>query len=79
MEEREFWLKVGSAIASALYAYHKFLSTQLGKKVDKDDCNSTHQYIKEIRTENEKTLFKCINKIEQRLGRIEDYFINHRE
>ena len=47
MEEREFWLKVGSAIASALYAYHKFLSTQLSKKVNKDDCNSTHQYIKD--------------------------------
>lgn len=76
MNEKEFWFKVITTVASALYTYHRFIKMQLDKKVDKDDCNSTHKYIKEIRTENVKTLFKSMNKIEERLARIEDFFIN---
>lgn len=76
MDEKEFWFKVITTTASALYGYHRFIKMQLDKKVDKDDCISTHKYIKEIRTENVKTLFKSMNKIEERLARIEDFFIN---
>ncbi len=76
-ENPELFLKIIGTVAGAIFTYHKYITTQLEKKVDKDDCHSTHEYIKEIRTENAKTLFKSITKIEERLGRIESYFITH--
>lgn len=73
----ELYLKVIGTFATAMFTYHKYITAQINKKVDKEDCRSTHEYIREIRTENAKTLFKSIQKIEERLGRIENYFITH--
>ena len=76
MDKKSFGLKSSRQQHRLYYGYHRFMKMQLDKKVDKDDCISTHKYIKEIRTENVKTLFKSMNKIEERLARIEDFFIN---
>lgn len=81
MDIAEFYFKVLSSVAGAIYVYHKFITSQLEKKVDKDDCNMMYKHMQELREENMKTLFKTISKIEERLARIEGYFmkkpINH--
>ena len=70
------FLGILATIASSLFGYHKYIMTQLEKKVDKTVCDHTHTYIKEIREENNKTLFNGIKKIEERLGRIEEHLLN---
>lgn len=76
-ENPELFWKIIGTVAGAMFTYHKYITAQINKKVDKEDCRSTHEYIREIRTENAKTLFKSVQKIEERLGRIENYFITH--
>lgn len=66
-------------VGSSIFGYHKYIMTQLEKKVDKTVCDHTHMYIKEIREENTKTLFNAIKKIEERLGRIEEHLLNNKE
>lgn len=76
-ENFDLYWKVIGTVAGAMLTYHKYITAQLEKKVDKEDCGTTNKFTQELREENTKTLFKSINKIDERLGRIENYFITH--
>ncbi|WP_270445703.1 hypothetical protein [Fusobacterium varium] len=78
MEKAEFYFKVFSSIVASMYVYHKFITAQLDKKVDKDDCHMTHKFMQELREENSKTLFKSISEIKDRLSTIEKHLLNHK-
>lgn len=73
-ENLELFLK----IAGTIFAYHKYITTQLDKKVDKEDCKTTHKYTQQLREESTKTLFKNIGEIKDKLKIIEEHLLSHK-
>ena len=73
-ENLELFLK----IAGAIFAYQKYVTTQLDKKVDKEDCQTTHKYTQQLREESTKTLFKNIGEIKDKLKIIEEHLLSHK-
>ncbi|MFR4478347.1 MAG: hypothetical protein ACLT41_02925 [Fusobacterium sp.] len=54
------------------------ITTQLDKKVDKEDCQTTHKYTQQLREESTKTLFKNIGEIKDKLKIIEEHLLSHK-
>lgn len=77
-EDFEAYLKIFSTVAGMMFAYHKYITSQLDKKQDKDDCATTHKYTQQLHIENAKTLFAGIKEIKERLSAIEKCLFNHK-
>ena len=77
-ENPELFLKIAGTVAGSIFAYHKYITAQLDKKVDKEDCEMTHRYTKQLREESTKTLFKNIGEIKDKLKTIEEHLLSHK-
>lgn len=77
-ENPEFFWKIIGTVAGAMFTYHKYITAQLEKKVDKEDCQTTHRYTKQLREESTKTLFKNIGEIKDKLKTIEEHLLSHK-
>ena len=77
-ENPELFLKIAGTVAGAIFAYHKYITTQLDKKVDKEDCQTTHKYTQQLKEESTKTLFKNIGEIKDKPKIIEEHLLSHK-
>ena len=69
-----------ATIGSSLFGYHKYIMSELNKKVDKDDCGRQQEILAEKRNnleflfeERTKTQFKQLNEIRDDLKIIKEY------
>lgn len=67
----ELFFKIIIATGTFLLAYHKYILSLFDKKLDKRDCEKERLYAEKFRIENIKTLTDGINRIEERMTRIE--------
>lgn len=77
-ENPELFWKIIGTVAGAMFTYHKYITAQLEKKVDKEDCQTIHRYTKQLREESTKTLFKNIGEIKDKLKTIEEHLLSHK-
>lgn len=71
-----------ATIGSSLFAYHKYIMSELNKKVDKDDCGKQQELLAEKRLnieimleERTKTIFKKQEEIKEDLKIIKEHII----
>ena len=74
-ENGEIYFKIVTTIITFLLAYHKYILSLFEKKVDKTDCEKERIFAEKFRKENIKTLADGINRIEERMTRIEEQLI----
>ena len=70
-----------ATIGSSLFAYHKYIMSELNKKVDKDDCGRQQELLAEKRNnleilfeERTKTQFNQLKEIREDLKIIKEHF-----
>ena len=61
--------------AAVLLPYHRYTLSLFDKKVDKADCEKERLFAEKFRKENMKMLTDGINRIEERMMRIEEYLM----
>ena len=81
-ENLELYLKVITTVAGIFFAYHKFIMSELNKKVDKEDCGRQQELLAEKRLnieilveERTKTIFKKQEEIQDDLKIIKEHII----
>lgn len=82
-ENLELYLKIITTVAGIFFAYHKFIMSELNKKVDKEDCGRQQELLAEKRLnieilveERTKTIFKKQEEIQDDLKIIKEHIIN---
>ena len=74
-ENAELFFKIITTTITFLLAYHRYILSLFEKKVDKTDCEKERLFAEKFRKENMKTLADGINRIEERMTRIEEYLM----
>lgn len=81
-ENLELYLKIITTVAGIFFAYHKFIMSELNKKVDKEDCGRQQELLAEKRLnieilveERTKTIFKKQEEIQDDLKIIKEHII----
>lgn len=81
-ENLELYLKVVTTVAGIFIAYHKFIMSELNKKMDKEDCGRQQELLAEKRLnieilveERTKTIFKKQEEIQDDLKIIKEHII----
>ena len=79
-ENLELYLKIITTVGGIFVAYHKFIMSELNKKMDRDDCGRQQEILAEKRNnleilfeERTKTQFKQLNEIRDDLKIIKEY------
>lgn len=79
-ENLELYLKIITTVAGIFVAYHKFIMSEINKKMDRDDCGRQQEILAEKRgnletliEERTKTQFKQLNEIREDLKIIKEY------
>ena len=79
-ENLELYLKVITTVAGIFNAYHKFIMSEINKKMDRDDCARQQEILAEKRgnletliEERTKTQFNQLNEIREDLKIIKEY------
>lgn len=79
-ENLELYLKVITTVAGIFIAYHKFIMSEINKKMDRDDCARQQEILAEKRgnletliEERTKTQFNQLNEIREDLKIIKEY------
>ena len=67
----ELFFKIITTTGTFLLAYHKYTLSLFDKKLDKRECEKERLFAEKFRIENIKTLADGINRIEERMTRIE--------
>lgn len=78
-ENFDIYYKIGSSFIAVLIAYHKYITKQLNKKMDREDCGRQQELLTEKRnnlelliTERTKTIFKQQQEIKEDLNIIKE-------
>lgn len=81
-ENLELYLKIITTVAGIFVAYHKFIMSEINKKMDKDDCGKQQEILAEKRLnieimfeERTKTIFKKQEEIQEDLKIIKEHII----
>lgn len=81
-ENLELYLKVITTVAGIFVAYHKFIMSEINKKMDRDDCGKQQEILAEKRLnieimfeERTKTIFKKQEEIQEDLKIIKEHII----
>lgn len=81
-ENLELYLKVITTVAGIFIAYHKFIMSEINKKMDRDDCGKQQEILAEKRLnieimfeERTKTIFKKQEEIQEDLKIIKEHII----
>lgn len=79
-ENLELYLKVITTVAGIFIAYHKFIMSEINKKMDRDDCGKQQEILAEKRLnieiileERTKTIFKKQEEIQEDLKIIKEH------
>lgn len=79
-ENLELYLKITTTVGGIFVAYHKFIMSELNKKMDRDDCARQQEILAEKRgnletliEERTKTQFNQLNEIREDLKIIKEY------
>lgn len=81
-ENLELYLKIITTVAGIFVAYHKFIMSEINKKMDKEDCGKQQEILAEKRLnieiileERTKTIFKKQEEIQEDLKIIKEHII----
>ncbi len=81
-ENLELYLKIITTVAGIFVAYHKFIMSEINKKMDRDDCGKQQEILAEKRLnieimfeERTKTIFKKQEEIQEDLKIIKEHII----
>ena len=81
-ENLELYLKIITTVAGIFVAYHKFIMSEINKKMDRDDCGKQQEILAEKRLnieimfeERTKTIFKKQEEIQEDLKIIKEHVI----
>ena len=81
-ENLELYLKIITTVAGIFVAYHKFIMSEINKKMDRDDCENSKKYWQKKRLnieimfeERTKTIFKKQEEIQEDLKIIKEHII----
>ena len=79
-ENLELYLKIITTVAGIFVAYHKFIMSEINKKMDRDDCGKQQEILAEKRLnieiileERTKTIFKKQEEIQEDLKIIKEH------
>ena len=79
-ENLELYLKIITTVAGIFIAYHKFIMSEINKKMDRDDCGKQQEILAEKRLnieiileERTKTIFKKQEEIQEDLKIIKEH------
>ncbi len=79
-ENLELYLKIVTTVAGIFIAYHKFIMSELNKKMDRDDCGRQQEILAEKREkletlieERTKTQFNQLKDIKEDLKIIKEH------
>ncbi len=83
-ENLELYLKIITTVGGIFVAYHKFIMSELNKKMDRDDCARQQEILAEKRnnleiliTERTKTIFEQQKEIKEDLRIIKEKIVQN--
>lgn len=71
----EFLLKILGIIVSSFFAYHKFITKLIDKKVDKALYDNDIKHISQLRNEDNKTIFNKLESLDCNIGKLNENLI----
>lgn len=77
-KEIEINLKIIGMIVTTFFAYHKFIMSQLEKKVNKNFHQKETEYRERLQKESNKTVYNILAEVKEELKDIKNYILQNK-